>query len=81
MSIPKKLYSEKLFVFEQSIKVLYLVDEDFKNMCDDYCCSKGNIEKYSHLIKTDFQMKVEYENLAKELEEEIILYIKKNMDT
>jgi hypothetical protein len=80
MSIPNKLYTEKLNTYQESIKVLYLVDDDFKSMCDDYCCSKLNIEKHMQTMKENFQMKIEYENLAKELEEEIVLYIQKNME-
>ena len=79
MSIPEKLYSEKLSSFQESIKVLYLVDDDFKSMCDDYCCSKINVEKYKEIMRDNFQRKVEYENLTKELEDEIILYVIKNM--
>ncbi|MDR7371354.1 hypothetical protein [Flavobacterium aquidurense] len=80
MSIPEKLYSEKLSSYQESIKVLYLIDDDFKSMCDDYCCSKLNIEKYKQKMQQDFHMKVEYENLTKELEEDIVLYILKNME-
>lgn len=80
MSIPKKLYSEKLSKYQESITVLYLVNDDFKSMCDDYCVSKLNIEKYAKKIQENFQMKVEYENLIKELEEEILLFIIKNTE-
>lgn len=80
MSIPEKLYSEKLSNYQESIKVLYLVDDDFKTMCDDYCCSKINVEKYTRIMQDNFKMKVEYENLTKELEDEIVLYIAKNME-
>ena len=80
MSIPEKLYSEKLSSYQDSIKVLYLVDDDFKNMCDDYCCSKINIEKYRAKMREDFHLKMEYENLSKELEQEIVAYIAKNME-
>ncbi len=80
MAIPEKLYSEKLSNYQESIKVLYLIDDDFKSMCDDYCCSKLNIEKYKKKMEDDFHMKVEYENLTKELEEEILMYIVKNME-
>lgn len=79
MSIPEKLYSEKLSNYQESIKVLYLVDDDFKSMCDDYCCSKINVEKYTKKIKENFHLKAEYENLTKELEAEIVQYIIKNM--
>ncbi|SDY81915.1 hypothetical protein SAMN05444397_102334 [Flavobacterium aquidurense] len=80
MAIPEKLYSEKLFNYQESIKVLYLVDDNFKTICDDYCCSKINVEKYRKKIEEDFHLKVEYENLTKELEEEIVQYIAKNME-
>jgi hypothetical protein len=80
MSIPEKLYSEKLSNYHESIKVLYLVDDDFKIICDDYCCCKINVEDCSQKIKADFQMKVEFENLVKELEDEIVMYIEKNME-
>ncbi|MBF4465387.1 hypothetical protein [Flavobacterium sp. LC2016-12] len=80
MSIPEKLYSEKLSNYQESIKVLYLVDDDFKTMCDDYCCSKINVEKFKKKMQEDFHLKVEYENLTKELEEEIVQYIEKNME-
>ena len=80
MSIPEKLYSEKLSNYQQSIKVLYLVDDDFKNMCDDYCCSKLNVEKHNQIMQENFHLKVEYENLTKELEDDIVRYIIKNME-
>ena len=80
MSIPEKLYSEKLSSYQDSIKVLYLVDDDFKTMCDDYCCSKINVEKFRKKMREDFHLKGEYENLTKELEEDIVRYITKNME-
>lgn len=78
MSIPEKLYSEKLSNYQESIEVLYLVNDDFKSMCDDYCCSKLNVEKYRKKILEHFHLKAEYENLTKELEDEIVLFIQKN---
>lgn len=80
MSIPDKLYSEKLSCFQDSIKVLYLIDDDFKSICDDYCYTKINAEKFKEKIRHDFQIKIEYENLAKELEDDIVQYIAKNME-
>jgi hypothetical protein len=80
MSIPEKLYSKKLSNYQETIKVLYLVDDNFKTMCDDYCCSKLNVEKYKQKIQENFYLKVEYENLTKELEDEIVQYIIKNME-
>jgi len=80
MSIPEKLYSEKLSSYQESIEVLYLVNDDFKSMCDDYCCSKLNVEKYTKKIQENFHLKAEYENLTKELEDEILLFILKNTE-
>ena len=80
MSIPEKLYSKKLSNYQEYIKVLYLIDDNFKSMCDDYCCSKLNLEKYKKKMQQNFQMKVEYENLTRELEDEIVLFITKNTE-
>lgn len=80
MSIPEKLYSEKLSNYQESIKVLYLVDDNFKSMCDDYCCSKLNVEKHKQKMQENFYLKAEYENLTQQLEDEIVKYIIKNME-
>ena len=80
MSILILLNNEKFFKYQESIKVLYLIDDIFRGMCDDYCYSKTNAEKYKQNKNSDFQLKIVYQNLAKELEEEILLYLLKNTE-
>jgi hypothetical protein len=47
-------------------------------ICDDYCISKINAEKFREKLERDFQHQLKYELLSKELEEEILIYIMKN---
>lgn len=75
MSLPNELYNAKFAEYIESLKILYLVDDKFKTMCDDYCNSKSNTEKYRKKFEKDFRHKLEYENLSKELEEEILIYL------
>jgi len=75
MCLPNELYNAKFAEYIESLKILYLVDDKFKTMCDDYCNSKVNSEKYRKKFEKDFRHKLEYENLSKELEEEILIYL------
>ncbi|MDW8850431.1 hypothetical protein SD960_10040 [Flavobacterium sp. MMLR14_040] len=75
MSLPNELYNSKFAEYIESLKILYLVDDKFKTMCDEYCNSKANSEKYRKKFEKDFRHKLEYENLSKELEEEILIYL------
>jgi hypothetical protein len=75
MSLPNELYNAKFAEYIESLKILYLVDDEFKMMCDDYCDSKINTEKYYKKFEKDLHYKLEYENLSKELEEEILIYL------
>lgn len=75
MSVPNELYNAKFADYLDSIKILYLVDDKFKTICDDYCMSKVNTEKYRKKFEKDFRHKLEFENLSKELEEEILIYL------
>lgn len=78
MVIPKALNVEKFAAYSDSIRILYLVDDDFRIMCNDYCTSKIYIEKCQEKIHEDEKSKEEYENLFTELEKEILRYIKNN---
>lgn len=78
MSIPKILNNEKFSKYMESIIVLYLADDEFKTICDDYCTSKMNFEKYKEKLAEDKQCKTDYEALSLELEEEILKFITKN---
>ncbi len=75
MSIPDELYTAKFAEYFDSIKIFYLVDDRFKIICDEYCASKKNAEKYREKIEKKFYQRIKSENLAKELEEEILIYL------
>ncbi|WP_456312510.1 hypothetical protein [Pseudomonas shirazensis] len=75
MSLPNELYNAKFAAYLDSLKILYLVDDKFKIICDDYCRSKLNSEKYKKKFEKNFKQKLESENLSKELEEEILIYL------
>lgn len=75
MSVPKALYIDKFEKFMESIIVLYLADDEFKTICDDYCTSKINIEKYKKKSEEDSRCKSDYESLSLELEEDIIRFV------
>jgi hypothetical protein len=76
MTIPKTLYIEKFEKFMESIIILYLADDEFKAICDDYCLSKINVEEYRKKSQEDTQCQTEYESLSLELEEEILRFVK-----
>lgn len=76
MTIPKALYTEKFEKFMESIIILYLADDEFKAICDDYCVSKINMEQYKKKSEEDLRWQAEYEMVAIELEEEILRFIK-----
>jgi len=75
MAVPKALYIDKFENFMESIIILYLTDDEFKAICDDYCTSKINIEKYKKKSEEDRQSKADYESLSVELEEEILKFL------
>jgi len=79
MSLPDELYNSKFAEYIESIKIMYLVDDRFKMICDEYCASKMNTEKFRKKIENDFQNQLKHENLSKELEEEILFYILKKL--
>ncbi|QLC64762.1 hypothetical protein LPB248_00220 [Flavobacterium sp. LPB0248] len=80
MSVPSALQNEKFANCQESIKILYLVDDKFKCICDDYCTTTDKVEIFKKRIEEDFRNRIDYENLAKELEEEILFYISNNTD-
>jgi hypothetical protein len=75
MYLPNELYNAKFAEYMESLKILYIVDDKFKTICDEYCNSKINTEKYRKKFEKDFRHKLQYENLSKELEEEILIYL------
>lgn len=79
MSLPNELYNAKFAEYIESIKIMYLVDDRFRMICNDYCASKISTEKYKKKFEKDFHHKLEQENLSKELEEEILFYLIRNI--
>lgn len=76
MGIPSALNNEKFAKDMESLIVLYLADDEFKAICDDYCISKMNLEKYRQKLEEDVQCTSDYETVSKELEEEILRFIR-----
>jgi hypothetical protein len=75
MSIPKELYNLKFAEYMQSIKILYLTDDRFKSLCEQYCNSKIDMENHNTKMIKTFASKVKVENLVIGLEEEILIYL------
>ncbi|MEL1253100.1 hypothetical protein AAEO57_04900 [Flavobacterium sp. DGU38] len=79
MSLPKELHSSKFEQYMESIKIMYLIDDRFKMICDQYCISKIKAERNKQKSEKYLYQQLENENLSQELEEEILFYIIKNM--
>ncbi|OIV41183.1 hypothetical protein BKM63_15800 [Flavobacterium johnsoniae] len=80
MSLPDELYNVKFAEYFESMRKMYLIDDRFKNICDDYCNSVANAEIYRKKFEKNFRHQLECENLSKELEEEILFYIVRNSE-
>lgn len=80
MPLPKDLQNEKFAQYMESLTVLYLADDRFKMICDQYCSTKENVRKIKKKINQDFSTRVRDENLSAELEEEILIYIINRME-
>jgi hypothetical protein len=78
MIIPEALNAEKFAVHKESIRILYLADDDFRILCDDYSTSKIYIDMYKKKIREDTKCKEECEDLFTELEKDILKYINDN---
>jgi hypothetical protein len=75
MTIPKELYQGNFTEFKESITILYLTDDRFKSLCDAYCSSKSDVEKYHiEMVKILTNTK-KLENLIVGLQEEILIYL------
>lgn len=78
MSLPDELYNVKFAEYFESMRKMYLLDDRFKTMCDDYCESIVNTKIYKRQIEKKIRQKLECEKLSQELEEEILFYIVRN---
>ena len=77
MPIPPALDIDEFAEYKEVINRLYLIDDDFRALCDDYSMSKTHIEKFDVKSLEDKQRKIEYQQLSLELEKEILDYVNK----
>lgn len=61
--------------YEDTIKVLYHFDDEFKSLCEDYFTTRMNAEKFKIRATENRVAESEYKSLSKTLEQEIIEYI------
>ena len=76
MAIPRELNVAQFAEHLDAIRILYVADDDFKSLCDDYCTVKTSIEKFKGSSARDLQRELEYKHLSVELEREILYYVK-----
>ncbi len=60
-----------------TIKILYMTDRNFKTLWDDYYISKVNLKKSRERSLEEMRNELEYQQLADDLEAEIITYLNK----
>ena len=60
----------------EMIQTLYLADDDFRTLCEDYFTSKMAVEKLKGKVLDDLKGELEYMHLSSTLENEILEYIK-----
>jgi len=75
MPIPPALDIDQFAEYKEVINRLYQIDDDFRALCDDYSMSKMHIEKFNAKSLEDKQRKIEYQQLALDLEKEILDYV------
>jgi len=75
--IPPALNIGQFAEYTDTIEMLYRVDDDFKILCDDYVTSKMNVEKIRQKTSKDRSSESEYEQLSRDLEKEIVDYVRK----
>ena len=76
MPIPRELNTAQFAEHLDAIRILYVADDDFKSLCDDYCTVKISIEKFKGTSSKELQRELEYKHLSIELENEILYYVK-----
>ncbi len=62
--------------YEETIRLLYHFDDEFKSLCEDYHTSQLNTDRFRTKAFQDKVAEQEYKNLSEVLEHEIIMYMK-----
>jgi len=75
MAIPHDLFNLKFAEYIDDLKFLYLYDEHFKTICDEYCHNKNKAEIAAQKLRKNMADQLAYSDLSKELEEEILIYL------
>ncbi|KRD10346.1 hypothetical protein ASE21_11585 [Flavobacterium sp. Root901] len=78
MSLPDELYNVKFAEYFEAMRKMYLLDDRFRMICDDYCKNVVNVKVCKEKIEKKIREQLNSENMAKELEEEILFYIVRN---
>lgn len=76
MAIPRELNIAQFAEHMDVIQKLYLIDDDFRSLCDDYCTVQTSIAKFKGTSLRDVKWELEYAQLSVELENEILYYVK-----
>lgn len=79
MSFPKELCNLKFAEYRESITILYLVDDRFKKICDEYSFVKEEVKKIIKRIKNDSQEMLKNLDLSREPEKKILLSLIKTI--
>jgi hypothetical protein len=77
MHTPLNLVILNFFEYRDTIKSLYLNDDDFKTLCEDYYTSRINMEKFKSRLLQERNRELEFEELSLKLEIEILDFIKR----
>jgi len=72
MPVSDVLNIEPFIEYKDTIELLYAVDNDFKTLCDEYCNSLMNIQKWKNKLIEYKQREIDYKHLLLDLERELI---------
>ena len=71
MPVSHVLNTEPFIEHMETIELLYSVDDGFKSLCDDYCNSMMNIQKWKNKLIENKQRELDYKQLLLDLEKEL----------
>jgi hypothetical protein len=71
MPVSDVLNTEPFINYKDTIELLYSVDDDFKTLCDEYCNSLANIQKWKNKLIEYKQREIDYKHLLLDLETEL----------
>ncbi len=75
MALPRELLNIKFAEYLKDLEFLYFYDQNFRTLCEQYCRCRNKAEKAEKKFQKHLAYQLEYENLSKELQEEILIYL------